>query len=101
MMVTCRRSAMEPDRVDGGGCRIDAEDTGAPAIRLVPQLEQKLESAWLARPHEGHCRDRRAPHLAQNLLSSATFALQLGHCIATLRQSTWDSLTCSQLGRQI
>jgi hypothetical protein len=36
---------MELDGSDEGGCRIAAEDTGVPAIRLVPHSEQKLESA--------------------------------------------------------
>src|SRR5262245_26800743 len=81
MIVTCRRSAMEPDGADGG--EVAAEDAGTATVMLAPHSEQNLDRAEFACPHTAQGRGNGAPHSAQNLPPSATFALQLGHCIAT------------------
>ena len=81
MIVSCRRSANAVG-VDGAKEAVGPAGEDAALVRLEPHLEQNLAFAELVCPQAGHWRGSAVPHSSQKLLSSGTWALQLGHCIA-------------------
>src|SRR5262245_6651078 len=78
--VSCRRSA--DDATAGAG---DLVSGSAGTIgSLMPQFAQNFAADGLPCPQKGHASGSVAPHSVQNLLPSATSALQLEHTMPHL-----------------
>jgi hypothetical protein len=58
-----------------------------------------LFCAGLARPQDGHADGSAVPQFPQNLLSTGTFALQIGHCTALLPRMLLCQLITSSARR--
>src|SRR5215471_6568221 len=80
MIVSCRRSAKDAVGVgEAEEATVGSAGEDAPLVRLEPHLAQNLAFAELVCPQAEHGRGSAVPHSSQKLLSSGTWALQLGH----------------------
>src|SRR5262249_50281209 len=75
--VSCRRSAT------AGASNLAAVSAGTIGS-LMPQFAQNFAADGFPCPQEGHASGSVAPHWVQNLLPSATSALQLVHTMPHL-----------------
>src|SRR5262250_3675964 len=77
--VSCRRSADDATAGASDPAAVSAGAKDAAIGSLMPQFAQNFAADGLACPQEGHASGSIAPHSVQNLLPSATSALQLEH----------------------